>query len=284
LGDAGDHRRAALTWEDLGDDPRAADAWGALGDLERMEAALEREERRSSGRRAAADAMRRFETLLTGGERRAALGEVARVTGAEELASARELAARIEARLCRGRAVTLRLGGGPWVRVAGLPATLGRDRAVELPLRDPSVSRRHALLRTSPEGITVEDSASRGGVRIGGARVGAPILLRGKGEVALGVSAALRFSATDRAVTLEGVGGLDGGFRAAVGIEPIPIALMFPEADGLAVAFSGGGARLVRRADVTARVDGQFIGPGCDLLHGDAIDVGGPSPFRLEVE
>jgi hypothetical protein len=284
LGDAGDHRRAALTWEDLGDDMHAAEAWGALGDLDRMEAALEREERRSSGRRAAADAMRRFETLLTGGERRAALAEVARIASAEELASARELAAHIDTRLCRGRAVTLRAAGGAWVRVASLPATLGRDRAVEIPLRDPSVSRRHAVLSARPDGITVEDAGSRGGVRIGGVPIAAPIRLGGSGELALGASALLRFSATDRSVLLEGAAGLDRALRAVVGVEPISLAPIFPEAEGLALAFSGGGARLLRRADVAARVDGQFIGPGCDLLHGDAVEIDGPSPLRIEVE
>jgi len=284
LGEAGDHRRAALTFEELGDDARAADSWGALGDLDRMEAALEREERRSSGRRAAADAMRRFETLLTGGERRAALAEVVRLTAADELGSARERAARIEARLCRGRAVTLRTTGGPWLRLAGLPATLGRDRDVEIPLRDPSVSRRHAVLRAAPDGITIEDAGSRAGVRIGGAPIAAPIRLRGEGEIVLGVGAVLHFSATESAVVLEGAGGLDRALRAVVGREPVSAAALGPEAAGLAFAFAGGGARLQRRPDVPVRVDRHFIGPGCDLLHGDVIELDGPPPLRLEVE
>src|SRR5437899_823088 len=46
LGDAGIHVGAAAIHEELGDHARAAEAFGAMGDLERMEAALGREEAR----------------------------------------------------------------------------------------------------------------------------------------------------------------------------------------------------------------------------------------------
>jgi hypothetical protein len=41
---------------------------------------------------------------------------------------------------------------------------------------------------------------------------------------------------------------------------------------------------LLRSANLQVRVDGHFIGPACDLLHGDVIEVAGPNPLRLEVE
>jgi hypothetical protein len=296
LSDGGDHRRAALAHEDLGDDVRAASAWGALGDLDRMEAALTRDERRDSARRSAVDAMRRFEALMTGGERRDAIAVAALVSGVDEAATARQLAARIESRLIRGRALTLRGPDGRLVRIAGLPACLGRDPSAEIPLRDPGVSRRHALIRELPRalpdspgaepGLSVEDAGSRGGVHIGGARLAAPIPLRGEGEIALGVGSTLRFQADRRSAILQGLSGLDRALRALLGVEPIALSKLFPEADGLSIEFSSGFARLLRRPDVPVRVDGHFIGAGCDLLSGDGIELAsGPGPgLRLEVE
>ena len=283
LADAGDHRRAALTYEDLGDETRAANAWGALGDLDRMEAALARDEQRTSTRRAAVDAVRRFDVLLTGGERRAALAAAAGFAGVDEAATASARAARVAAGLIGGRGVSLRANGGPWVRVALLPACLGRDRAAEVPLRDPSVSRRHALLRAHAGDITIEDTGSRGGIRIGGARLDAPLPLRGSGELALSSGTTLRFTAGERTVLLEGSGGLDRSLRALVGTDAVPLEPLFPEAAGLSLQWNSG-ARLVRDPEISVRVDGQFIGPGCDLAHGDVIEVVAPRPLRLEVE
>jgi len=285
LADAGDHRRAAQTYEDLGDETRAAHAWGALGDLDRMEAALARDEQRSSRRRASADAARSFEALLTGGERRAAIAAADLLTkaGVAEAGTATARATRIAAELIGARGISLRVPGGPWVRAALLPAVIGRDRAAEVPLRDPSVSRRHALLRAGPGGVTIEDAGSRGGVRIGGARVDAPLSLRGSGEIGLGAGTTLRFTADARSVLLEGSGGLDRSLRALVGAEAVPLAPLFPAAEGVSLAFADG-ARLVRVPEVSVRVAGSYIGPGCDLLHGDVIEIDGRTPLRLEVE
>jgi hypothetical protein len=284
LAAGGDHRRAALTYEELGQDSRAGEAWGAIGDLERMEAALAREDQRSTARRGAIDAMRRFEILLAAGERRAAITLSRLFQNIEEGATALELAARIEARLLRGRGVNLRVGGEPWCRVGALPAVIGRDRAAEIMLRDPSVSRRHALLRADTDAITIEDAGSRGGIRVGGARIDAPLPLRGSGELGFGDGTQLAFTASERTVLIEGRGGLDRSLRALVGVEPVPLSPLFPGSDGLSLEFATGGARLVRRPDLPVRVDGQFIGPGCDLLHGDRIEIGAPAALRLEVE
>jgi len=284
LAAGGDHRRAALTYEELGQDTRAGDAWGAIGDLERMEAALAREEARATARRQAVDAMRRFDTLLSAGERRAAVALAHLFANIEEGATAQQLAGRIDGRLVRGGGVNLRIPGGTWCRVGALPAVIGRDRAAEVMLRDPSVSRRHAVLRARADGIIIEDAGSRGGIRVGGARVDAPLPLRGSGELGFGDGTTLAFTATEHTVLIEGRGGLDRTLRALVGVDLVSLAPLFPGADGLSLEFAGGGARLVRRPDVPVRVDGQFIGPGCDLLHGDVVDIGTTTSLRLEVE
>jgi FHA domain-containing protein len=281
----GDHRRAALVYEELGADTRAAEAWGALGDLERMEAAHAREESRATARRGAGDLLHRFEALLAGGERRAALAAVAPVAGVEEAATLRQRAASVGSRLCRGRAVSLRAPGAAWLRLAALPSEIGRDLAAGVPLRDPSVSRRHALLRARDDGVYLEDAGSRGGISLGGARLepGVALLLCGVGELTLGSATVLRFRATESSVIFEGTGGLDRGLRALVGAAPLPLFALFPAADGLWIEISDDAVRLGRRADLAVRVDGQLIGPGCDLLHGDLIEV--PSAgLRIEVK
>jgi hypothetical protein len=288
LTDGGDHRRAAMVYEELGDEARAAERWGALGDLDRMEAALEREERVTAARRTGVEAMRLFESLMAAGERRQAVGAAAAASGIDEAATLRQLAARIEGRFLHGRAVTLRLGGGPWVRVAALPAQLGRDPAAEVPLRDPAVSRRHAVLQIVGDDVQVEDAGSRAGVRVGGVvlAAGTRLPLRGRGDLALG-SAQLRYSATGTALTIEGTGGFDAGLRAVADRDPVSLTPIAPELDGLAIALAAGAPRLVRRTDVAVRVDGHLIGPGCDLLHGDVIEIvrlGDPQPVRLEIE
>ena len=284
LADGGDHRRAALAYEDLGDDVRAAGAWGALGDLERMEAALAREERREGVRRAAVDAMRRFDALMTGGERREAVAVAALVSGVDEAATAHQLAARVDARLIRGRAVSLRTTGLPPVRVAALPAAFGRDPANEVPMRDPGVSRRHARVRLEDGALVLEDAGSRGGIRLGGARLDGALPLRDTGELALGAASLLRFEADATSALFEGMSGLDRALRALVGVEPIALGRLFPAAEGLALTFSAGGPRLVRPPHLAVRVDGHFIGVGCDLLHGDVIEIVGPPALRIEVE
>jgi len=281
----GDHRRAALAYEELGADTRAADAWGALGDLERMEAAHARDDHREAARRGTGDLLRRFEELYTGGERLRALDALALLTGVEEAVTARQRAAGIESRRCRGRAVGLRAPGGSWLRLALLPSEIGRDPAAGVPLRDPSVSRRHALLAAGDGGVYLEDAGSRGGIVLGGARLdsGVALPLRGAGELAIGPTTVLRFLATPTQVLFEGVRGLDRGLRALVGTAPLSLAPLFPLADGLAIEMGSGLVRLSRRADLAVRVDGHFIGPGCDLLQGDIVEI--PSTgLRLEVQ
>jgi FHA domain len=282
---AGDHRRAALAYEDLGADDRAALAWGALGDLDRMEAAHAREERRLAIARAAGETLRRFEALLTGGERLRAVIAAAAVSGIGEAAGLRERAAGIERRLCRGHAVSLRVPGGAGLRVAPLPADIGRDREAGVALRDPAVSRRHALLRMGADAVLVEDCGSRGGVRLGGARLdpGVAIALRGDGEIAVGPTTAIAYHAEGTSLMLEVARGLDRGARVLVGAAPVALGAALPAADGLTIQMLHDVVRLERSPELAVRVDGHFIGPACDLLHGDVIEI--PSRgARLEVE
>jgi hypothetical protein len=213
---------------------------------------------------------------------------VAAAPGLEEAASLRLRAAGIERRLCHGGAVSLRSPGGAWVRVAPLPAEIGRDPASGIPLRDPAVSRRHALLRAEEDDVVIEDLGSRTGVRLGGVRLeqGAALPLRGSGTIALGATTVLQFQAsqaTPGLVVFEGASGLDRGLRALAGNAPLPIEALLAGTEGLTIGLAGNLVRLHRRPDVAVRVDGHLIGPDCDLLHGDVVEVVG-SGARVEIE
>jgi hypothetical protein len=283
LAGLGELRRAAELYEKAGDDAQAAETWGALGDLDRMEACLAREEARRQGRLRIAEARRRFETLSAAGERSAAVA--AALDLRETDLDSHELVARarrLEARLCRGRGVSLRLPDGRTLGVSGLPATLGRDPTVEVPLREPTVSRHHARLSAQGAEIEIEDLGSRGGTRLGGHPLAGRLVLRGPGEIALGAGCTLRFRPLAPGVLeLRGLSGLDREHWTLVGAVPVVLADPLGIPASLTLDFRGGGARLERGADLPLRVDGQLIGPGCDLLHGDLIEL--PGGGKIEV-
>ena len=109
--------------------------------------------------------------------------------------------------------------------------------------------------------------------------------LRGEGTLGFGSVTSLRFeaSADGRAVVLRGASGLDRDLVVAVGHDPLDLAHVLPGAEGLTLELGAGGARLVRRADLPVRVAGHLVGPGCDLLHGDLVEVLGAAPLAFEV-
>jgi hypothetical protein len=284
LFELGDLERAATTFERAGDDARAAEAYGGLGDLDRMEACLARDERRRRQRRSLTDALRRFETLLAAGERQAAVALAAGLPGDDfEASAARAQARDVERRLCRGGGLTLRAGSELY-RFACTPATLGRDGQCEVVLRDPSISRRHAIIQGSPAGpLTLSDAGSRGGTRLGAGLLRGTLPLHGEGEIGLGEHCRVRFRTVGSALLeLVGVTGIDRGLRALVGAGPLPVAAAIPAAGGLALRLDGPFCRLERAVEVVARVDGRLIGAGCDLLAGDVIEVPATG-VRLEV-
>jgi DNA-binding winged helix-turn-helix (wHTH) protein len=64
---------------------------------------------------------------------------------------------------------------------------LGRDPKASLRIDDSTVSRRHALLRITPEAATIEDLASKNGTLVNGKTVGSrPVVLHDADEIQLG--------------------------------------------------------------------------------------------------
>ncbi len=284
LFEVGDFQRAAEIFERTGDHVRAADAYAALGAIEPLEAALARDDNARAHRRTAADAFRRFEILLASGERAAAVGAASEIPDGHPDGSALRASARdLERRLCRGRALTLIGSDGRRVRVAETPCLLGRDGLAQVVLRDPSVSRRHATIVAGTEGLVVQDAGSRVGTRIAGIPIGQPFALTGEGRLGLGDHCELTYrSLGPGLVELVCHTGLDRGLVAVVGTGPIPLVNAFSGAAGLSVSFCPDTIRLGRAPGVSLRIAGHLVGPVCDLLVGDVLELESGS-LRLEI-
>src|SRR5215467_12389286 len=63
---------------------------------------------------------------------------------------------------------------------------VGRNASCQLSLDDPLVSRRHALLNVSPEGVTIEDLQSRNGVIVNGHRISGVLPLNAGDRILIG--------------------------------------------------------------------------------------------------
>jgi len=280
LMDLDDCAEAGAAFERAGDDRRAAEAYGAAGDIDRMEACLAHEEGQRGQRRDLRDLVSRFEALLAGGERLAALDLAATIpSDVLDATDLRAAAARIDQRLCRGRTVALRGPDGAVIRFAAIPALLGRDGFCQIVLRDAGVSRRHARVLVDGGGLAVEDAGSRAGTWLCGARLSAAVRLPARGQLALGEHCRLDFATQEQSlVELRGAVGLDRGLRALLGPGALPLAAAFPALGALHIVPEERTARIAATGPL--RLAGQLVGPRFDLLHGDVIEAAGQ---RLEV-
>jgi hypothetical protein len=286
LADGGDLYRAATTFELADNLAAAAELWGRIGDLEAMESCLTRDEERRHRTRATVGALLDVEALLGAGERVAAL-ELARSIpeGSGETRLARQIAVDLDGRLLRSRSVTFHVADGRTVRLAAAAAAFGRDPLAEIPLRDPGVSRRHAMLDVVDGGYTVTDTDSRLGTFLGGARITEPCQLVGDAEVRLGPTChlSLRQPAPDR-VIVRGTSGLDGAVTALVGRQRLPLGELIPQAGDLWIELDVRGVRLTHPPEIPIRIAGKLAASRIDLLRGDRLEVGGSgATFVLEV-
>ncbi len=270
-------REAAMSFERAGRDADAADAYGVLGDIEKMESCHARlDETRDQNRRIRQIRLA-VDRELTNGQRSAALKLLGTFSSGEiEAASLSEIRIRLDSGLIRGRTVTLRRRADPASTIVFTcaPTVMGRDPQCDLPLRDPSVSRRHAAFSFDGTRFIIEDLASRAGTWLGGARVAGSLLLGGSEELTLGEHCRILLEEVMTGVlVVRGRSGLDRTLHAVVGAQPIDLKVLAPEAAGLLLILNEDVARIqptemapsVRIGDV--RLSGR-----CDLLHGDVIE------------
>jgi predicted component of type VI protein secretion system len=107
---------------------------------------------------------------------------------------------------------------------------VGRNASCQLSLDDPLVSRRHALLTVSREGVTVEDLQSRNGVIVNGKRIQGRVMLEVGDRIVIGAQeltllqgregGRAQSSANISKMTLPKMPAADGDKPTAVGVFP----------------------------------------------------------------
>ena len=82
---------------------------------------------------------------------------------------------------------------------------VGRNASCQLSLDDPLVSRRHAILYVSREGVLVEDLGSRNGVLVNGQRIEGRVDLRAGDKILIGAQELTLLHARDEGVAIGGM-------------------------------------------------------------------------------
>jgi hypothetical protein len=77
---------------------------------------------------------------------------------------------------------------------------VGRNASCQLSLDDPLVSRRHALLHVSHDGVSIEDLQSRNGVLVNGAKIEGRVVLQAGDKILIGAQEMTLLHARDGAV------------------------------------------------------------------------------------
>jgi hypothetical protein len=290
----GQPKEAAAAFERAGEEGRAAEAHGFSGDIENMERCHERLDQRRGAKRSASQLARKIESLIEGGERYVALRAMEAASPATlEAAGLINCKKNLAERLCRGRALTLRMKSGhsELIRVAGVPAIIGRQAGNELQLRDPSVSRQHASITAEEGQFAVQDAGSRSGTTVGNARLVGKVPLLNEFELGVGLSCRLRIeplcdASSATALKLQGIAGVDRGMLAFVVHNHFELHWVIPSVFGVRIQVFGGLLRLQRLASQPVRVAGQYVGLECDLMVGDLIEIsseGNAGPVVIEV-
>jgi FHA domain len=113
---------------------------------------------------------------------------------------------------------------------------VGRNASCQLSLDDPLVSRRHAILTVSKDGVMVEDLKSRNGVLVNGRRIERPTLVRAGDKILIGSQEMMLLE------TRSGVAGatahVTSGGLPKMTLSKLEAALAVPEEQS-SVSFSG---------------------------------------------
>jgi hypothetical protein len=124
---------------------------------------------------------------------------------------------------------------------------VGRNASCQLSLDDPLVSRRHALLHVSNEGVSIEDLQSRNGVLVNGAKIEARVALQAGDKILIGAQEMTLLHARDDAVL---AGGPSGAVPQAAAKLTLPKMIPAVKADSIHRSpESDPEPSMVRRAD-----------------------------------
>jgi FHA domain-containing protein len=235
------HALAGDALETIHDYLAAANAYSAGGLVERMEAALGRDDAANHAAREEADAFAGYQTAMRVGRRDDARAELIRAAGAAAAAAEyRRLLDELDTALLTAGKVELRRRGKPLiVACAARKIVLGRDPLCDLALRAGGVSRQHAEIEHAGTGFTLRDLDSRNGTTLAGMPLAGRVPLAVAGQLGLGDECAIDYEVAADRLVLRVRGGLDRGAALIAGgaderIELAPLGL------GLDVIFRGG--------------------------------------------
>jgi len=235
------HALAGDALETIHDYPAAANAYSAGGLVERMEAALARDDAAHDAVRAEADAFAGYQTAMRVGRRDAARGELVRAVGAAAAAAEyrRLLDALDTAMLTAGKVELVRRGKPVIVACAARKIVLGRDPLCDLAMRAGGVSRQHAEIEHTDAGFALRDLDSRNGTSLAGMPLAGRVPLAVAGELGLGDECPIDYEIADDRLVLRVRGGLDRGAALIAGGEDQRLDLT-PLGLGIDVIFHNG--------------------------------------------
>ena len=278
LEQAGSWQAAGDCHLSLGERQLAATAYSQAGMVERVEQVLGQEEQQRSEELQQDSSFSEYELLLQAGQRGEAAEALRRCV---ELAQAkgdyRRLLADLERRMLSTGRIILRVGQQRLLLLGQYPVILGRDVDCDLQVRGHSVSRHHARVLDSDQGLMLEDARSRNGTLLGGLPLESSVQLPETGTIGLGSGASLAFEVLDAAgptLRLQVSEGLDQDKTAVVSVSPVALDQVMAGAPALVFAFSRG--RPVVNAQAGAvLLNGARISGSAQLIRGDELELDG---------
>jgi hypothetical protein len=214
-----DHALAGEALETIHDHLAAANAYSAGGLVEKMEAALAKDDAALHAIHEETDAFAGYQTAMRVGRRDEARAELVRALGAASAASEyRRLLDQLDtAMLAAGKVLLRRRGKPPIVACAAPRIVLGRDPLCDLALRAGGVSRQHAEIEHTGDSFTLRDLDSRNGTSLAGLPLAGRVPLVATGQFALGDECAIDFEVAGGVLLLRIRGGLDRGVALIAG-------------------------------------------------------------------
>jgi hypothetical protein len=280
---AGDHHAlAGEALETIHDHLAAANAYSAGGLVEKMEAALARDDATHNAMREEADAFAGYQTAMRVGRRDEARAELVRaVATASTAVEYRRLLDELDTTmLTAGKLELRRRGKPPIVACAARKIVLGRDPLCDLALRAGGVSRQHAEIEHAAGSFTLRDLDSRNGTSLAGMPLAGRVPLALAGDLGLGDDCPIDYEVTGEVLVLRVRGGLDRGTALIAGDEDHRLDLAALGL-GLDVVFQRGRPMLGRGSCRTVMFNDEPLGDlrvqvirkDRILADGDEIDI-----------
>jgi hypothetical protein len=278
------HALAGEALETIHDHLAAANAYSAGGLVERMEAALAKDDAVLHAVHEETDAFAGYQTAMRVGRRDEARGEIVRAVGAAASSAAeyRRLLDQLDTAMLTAGKVELRRRGKPLIVACAAPRiVLGRDPLCDLTLRAGGVSRQHAEIERTGDGFLLRDLDSRNGTSLAGLPLAGRVPLVTGGQFGLGEECAIDFEVAGGVLLLRVRGGLDRGVALIAGTEGqrlelaplgLPLEVIFQR--GRPLLGRGSGRAVTFNDEPLGDVRVQVIRQDRLLADGEEIDIG----------